>query len=148
MALFSRQEEIDIVVFVVSVDDHPTESAHSFLRKESNEQAYLFIVVNKFDQIKQREVPKLWCWTRSGNLVLARTNDAWVTAEVAVNIANDYLLERIIPALTDAKEIPSGVVGQTASPQRWGLAHAVFAEARLVGGNMAKQVSFVGAHSP
>jgi hypothetical protein len=93
-------------------------------------------------------VPKLWCWTRSGNLVLARTNNAWVTAKVAVNIANDYLLERIIPTLTDAKEIPSGVVGQTASPQRWGLAHAVFAKARLVGGNMAKQVSFVGTHSP
>ena len=49
MALFSRQEEIDIVVFVVSADDHPTESAHRFLRKESNEQAYLFIVVNKFN---------------------------------------------------------------------------------------------------
>lgn len=58
MALFSWQEKIDIVVFVVSADNHPTESAQSFLGNESNEKAYLFIVVNKFDQIKQREVSK------------------------------------------------------------------------------------------
>ena len=55
MALFSRQEEIDIVVFVVSAENHLTESAQSFLRNASNEKAYLFIVVNKFDQIKNKE---------------------------------------------------------------------------------------------
>lgn len=54
-ALFSRQEEIDIVVFVVSAENHLTESARSFLRNASNEKAYLFIVVNKFDQIKDKE---------------------------------------------------------------------------------------------
>ena len=54
-ALFSRQEEIDIVVFVVSAENHLTESAQSFLRNASNEKAYLFIVVNKFDQIKNKE---------------------------------------------------------------------------------------------
>jgi mitofusin len=54
-ALFSRQEEIDIVVFVVSAENHLTESAKSFLRSASNEKAYLFIVVNKFDQIKNKE---------------------------------------------------------------------------------------------
>jgi mitofusin len=54
-ALFSRQEEIDIVVFVVSAENHLTESAQSFLRSASNEKAYLFFVVNKFDQIKNKE---------------------------------------------------------------------------------------------
>lgn len=54
-AVFSRQEEIDIVVFVVSAENHLTESAQSFLRNASNEKAYLFFVVNKFDQIKNKE---------------------------------------------------------------------------------------------
>lgn len=54
-ALFARQEEIDVVVFVVSAENHLTESAQSFFRNASNEKAYLFIVVNKFDQIKDKE---------------------------------------------------------------------------------------------
>ena len=54
-ALFARQEEIDVIVFVVSAENHLTESAQSFLRNASNEKAYLFIVVNKFDQIKNKE---------------------------------------------------------------------------------------------
>ncbi|KAI9507785.1 hypothetical protein F5148DRAFT_980885 [Russula earlei] len=54
-ALFARQEEIDVIVFVVSAENHLTESAQSFLRIASNEKAYLFIVVNKFDQIKNKE---------------------------------------------------------------------------------------------
>ncbi|KAH9066132.1 hypothetical protein EDB83DRAFT_2675051 [Lactarius deliciosus] len=41
-ALFARQEEID-------------ESARNFLKNASNEKAYLFVVVNKFDQIKNKE---------------------------------------------------------------------------------------------
>jgi mitofusin len=54
-ALFSRQEEIDIIVFVVSAENHLTESGQSLLRNASNEKAYLFFVVNKFDQIKNKE---------------------------------------------------------------------------------------------
>lgn len=54
-AVFSRQEEIDIVVFVVSAENHLTESAQSFLRNASNEKAYVFVVVNKFNQIKNKE---------------------------------------------------------------------------------------------
>ena len=54
-ALFARQEEIDVIVFVVSAENHLTESARSFLRNASNEKAYVFIVVNKFDQIKNKE---------------------------------------------------------------------------------------------
>ena len=54
-ALFARQEEIDVIVFVVSAENHLTESARNFLKNASNEKAYLFIVVNKFDQIKNKE---------------------------------------------------------------------------------------------
>ncbi|KAF5367309.1 hypothetical protein D9757_010096 [Collybiopsis confluens] len=54
-ALFARQEEIDVVVFVVSAENHFTLSAREFLSNASKEKAYLFIVVNKFDQIKNKE---------------------------------------------------------------------------------------------
>ncbi len=54
-ALFARQEEIDVVVFVVSAENHFTLSAREFLSSASKEKAYLFIVVNKFEQIKNKE---------------------------------------------------------------------------------------------
>ncbi|EJD39282.1 hypothetical protein AURDEDRAFT_116211 [Auricularia subglabra TFB-10046 SS5] len=54
-AVFARQEEIDVVVFVVSAENHFTLSAQDFLFNASNEKAYLFIVVNKYDQIRDKE---------------------------------------------------------------------------------------------
>jgi mitofusin len=54
-ALFARQEEIDVVVFVVSAENHFTLSAKEFLLNASNEKAYVFIVVNKYEQIKNKE---------------------------------------------------------------------------------------------
>jgi mitofusin len=54
-ALFTRQEEIDVVVFVVSAENHFTLSSKEFLWNASNEKAYLFVVVNKFEQIKNKE---------------------------------------------------------------------------------------------
>ncbi|KAK7030768.1 transmembrane GTPase [Favolaschia claudopus] len=54
-ALFARQEEIDVVVFVVSAENHFTLSAKEFLWTASNEKAYLFIVVNKYDQIRNKD---------------------------------------------------------------------------------------------
>ena len=54
-ALFARQEEIDVVVFVVSAENHFTLSAKEFLWNASNEKAYLFIVVNRFDQIRDKD---------------------------------------------------------------------------------------------
>ena len=54
-ALFARQEEIDVVVFVVSAENHFTLSAKEFLSTASKEKAYIFIVVNRFDQIKDKE---------------------------------------------------------------------------------------------
>jgi mitofusin len=54
-AVFARQEEIDVVVFVVSAENHFTLSAKEFLKTASNEKAYLFIVVNKFDGIRDKK---------------------------------------------------------------------------------------------
>ncbi|KAI0683095.1 hypothetical protein C8Q76DRAFT_662493 [Earliella scabrosa] len=52
--VFARQEEIDVVVFVVSAENHFTLSAKEFLMNASHEKAYLFIVVNKYEQIRDK----------------------------------------------------------------------------------------------
>ena len=54
-AVFARQSEIDVVVFVLSAENHFTLSAKEFLWNASHEKAYLFIVVNRFDQIRDKE---------------------------------------------------------------------------------------------
>lgn len=54
-ALFAREEEIDVVVFVVSAENHFTLSACEFLQNASNEKAYVFVVVNKHDQIVNKD---------------------------------------------------------------------------------------------
>ncbi|WFC98077.1 mitofusin [Malassezia yamatoensis] len=53
-ALFAREEQIDVVVFVVSAENHFTLSACEFLQNASNDKAYVFVVVNKYDQIKNK----------------------------------------------------------------------------------------------
>lgn len=54
-AIFARQEEIDVVVFVVSAENHFTISAKEFIWAAAAEKAYLFIVVNRFDGIRDKE---------------------------------------------------------------------------------------------
>ncbi|KPM34591.1 Transmembrane GTPase fzo1 [Neonectria ditissima] len=54
-AVFARQEEIDVVVFVVSASNHFTISAQDFISAAAAEKAYLFMVVNGFDTIKDKE---------------------------------------------------------------------------------------------
>ncbi len=53
-ALFARQEEIDVVVFVVSAANHFTLSAKEFIFNAAREKAYMFMVVNGFDNIKDK----------------------------------------------------------------------------------------------
>lgn len=52
--VFSRQEEIDLVVFVVSAENHFTLSAKEFITSAAHEKSFIFIVVNRFDQIKDK----------------------------------------------------------------------------------------------
>ncbi|KAK8933114.1 hypothetical protein H634G_07349 [Metarhizium anisopliae BRIP 53293] len=54
-AIFARQEEIDVVVFVVSAANHFTQSAKEFIYAAAAEKAYLFIVVNGYDTIRDKE---------------------------------------------------------------------------------------------
>ncbi|OAA43065.1 GTPase FZO1 [Metarhizium rileyi] len=54
-AIFARQEEIDVVVFVVSAANHFTQSAKEFIWAAAAEKAYLFIVVNGYDTIRDKE---------------------------------------------------------------------------------------------
>lgn len=53
--VFSRQEEIDLVIFVVSAENHFTLSAKEFITAAANEKSYVFIVVNRFDTIKNKQ---------------------------------------------------------------------------------------------
>jgi mitofusin len=52
--VFSRQEEIDLVVFVVSAENHFTLSAKEFISNAAHEKSLVFIVVNRFDHIKDK----------------------------------------------------------------------------------------------
>ncbi|KAJ6785898.1 hypothetical protein PWT90_05539 [Aphanocladium album] len=54
-AIFSRQEEIDVVVFVVSAANHFTQSARDFITTAAAEKAYIFMVVNGYDNIRDKE---------------------------------------------------------------------------------------------
>ncbi|KAF9993566.1 mitofusin [Entomortierella chlamydospora] len=54
-ALFARQQEIDVVVFVVSAENHFTLSGKEFLWNAANEKTHIFIVVNRFDSIRDKE---------------------------------------------------------------------------------------------
>ncbi|KAI8141230.1 hypothetical protein BJV82DRAFT_518706 [Fennellomyces sp. T-0311] len=54
-AVFARQEEIDVVVFVVSAENHFTLSGKEFLWNAANEKTHIFIVVNRFDSIRDKE---------------------------------------------------------------------------------------------
>lgn len=53
-AIFARQEEIDVVVFVVSASNHFTQSAKEFIQTAAAEKSYLFIVVNGYDTIRDK----------------------------------------------------------------------------------------------
>ncbi|KAB5589326.1 hypothetical protein CTheo_7233 [Ceratobasidium theobromae] len=53
-SLFARQEEIDVVVFCVSAENHFTLSGQEFLHSASKEKAYVFVVVNRYDQIRDK----------------------------------------------------------------------------------------------
>ncbi|KAI1500417.1 putative mitochondrial fission protein [Biscogniauxia marginata] len=54
-AIFARQEEIDVVVFVVSAANHFTQSAKEFIWAAAAEKAYIFMVVNGYDTIRDKE---------------------------------------------------------------------------------------------
>lgn len=54
-ATFTRQPSIDVVVFVVSAANHFTLSAKEFILTAGQEKARMFIVVNRFDEVRDKE---------------------------------------------------------------------------------------------
>lgn len=53
--VFGRQEEIDLVIFVVSAENHFTQTAKDFVSDTAREKSLVFIVVNNFDKIRNQE---------------------------------------------------------------------------------------------
>lgn len=54
-SLFSKQQEIDVIVFVVNAENHFTLSGKEFLETATKEKAFVFIVVNRSDSIRRVE---------------------------------------------------------------------------------------------
>lgn len=74
--VFSRQEEIDLVVFVVSAENHFTLSAKEFITTAANEKSFIFIVVNRFDNIKNKDKCKTRIMDQVADLSPATHKDA------------------------------------------------------------------------
>eukprot|EP00842_Homolaphlyctis_polyrhiza_P003435 jgi/Hompol1/4092/HPOL_003465-RA len=55
MSLFAKQEEIDVIVFVVNAENHFTLSGREFLATATKEKAFVFVVVNRFDMIRRKD---------------------------------------------------------------------------------------------
>ncbi|KAH9950652.1 hypothetical protein B0H21DRAFT_706220 [Amylocystis lapponica] len=75
-AVFARQEEIDVVVFVVSAENHFTLSAKEFLTTAAKEKSYVFIVVNKYEHIRDKAKCRRLVLEQIKNLSPATYEDA------------------------------------------------------------------------
>ncbi|QLL30857.1 hypothetical protein HG536_0A06720 [Torulaspora globosa] len=53
--VMSRQEEIDLVIFVVNAENQLTLSAKDFIALASREKKFMFFVVKKFDRIRDKQ---------------------------------------------------------------------------------------------
>lgn len=82
--VFSRQEEIDLVVFVVNSENHFTLSAKEFIAAAAAEKRYVFIVVNKFDNIRDKEK----CSNRILDQVKSLSPDTWKDAKEFVHFVS------------------------------------------------------------
>ncbi|GAA6016168.1 hypothetical protein JCM11491_003750 [Sporobolomyces phaffii] len=88
-ALFARQSEIDVIVFVVSAENHFTLSAKEFLWNASREKAYVFIVVNKWNGIRDKKK----CMARVGEQIKQLSPATWDNRQELVHFvdAADYV---------------------------------------------------------
>lgn len=93
--VFSRQEEIDLVIFVVNSENHFTLSAKEFIAAAAAEKRYVFIVVNKFDNIRDKDK----CISRILDQVKSLSPDSYKDAKNFVHFVSS----------TDAlSDIPGG----------------------------------------
>ncbi|BGP18104.1 hypothetical protein JCM10213_001417 [Rhodosporidiobolus nylandii] len=101
-ALFARQPEIDVIVFVVSAENHFTLSAQEFLLATTQEKAHVFIVVNKWSGIRD----KARCMRLVGEQIRALAPATWENRAELVHFvdAADYVDEEGKPAEVAASE--------------------------------------------
>ncbi len=83
-AVFAQQSEIDVIVFVVSAENHFTLSAKEFLWNASREKAYVFIVVNKWAAIKD----KARCMRLVGEQIKQLSPATWEAREELVHFVD------------------------------------------------------------
>ncbi|GAA6031281.1 hypothetical protein JCM8097_005582 [Rhodosporidiobolus ruineniae] len=95
-ALFARQPEIDVIVFVVSAENHFTLSAQEFLKETRREKAHVFIVVNKWGGIRD----KARCMRLVGEQIKELSPTTWENRQELVHFvdAADYVDEEGKPA--------------------------------------------------
>lgn len=100
-ALFARQSEIDVVVFVVSAENHFTLSAKEFLWSAAQEKAYVFVVVNKWNGIRD----KRRCMRVVGEQIRQLSPKTWDNREELVHFvdAADVFDDQGVP-IPDAPE--------------------------------------------
>lgn len=55
MAVMATQDEIDAIVFVVNAENHFTQSAMEFIAEAGHEKPYMFVAVNKYDMIRNKD---------------------------------------------------------------------------------------------
>lgn len=53
--VFAHQDDLDAIIFVINAANHLTLSAREFLERAAREKAFIFVVVNKFDEIGNQE---------------------------------------------------------------------------------------------
>ncbi|KAI7886905.1 hypothetical protein K492DRAFT_155386 [Lichtheimia hyalospora FSU 10163] len=102
-AIFARQEEIDVVVFVVSAENHFTLSGKEFLLNAANEKTHIFIVVNRFDSIRDKERCKRLVLEQIRQLSPATYADAEDLVHF-VSAGNIDISEQGTPKAVDAPE--------------------------------------------
>ena len=67
LAMFARQEEIDVVVFVVNAENHFTLSGREFIKTATEEKSHIFFAIHRFDCIRDNN--------RCRNAILAQVKD-------------------------------------------------------------------------
>ncbi|KAK4048165.1 mitofusin [Microbotryomycetes sp. JL221] len=106
-ALFARQSEIDVIVFVVSAENHFTLSAKEFLWNASREKAHVFVVVNKWNGIKDKKR----CLRVVGEQIKQLSPKTWENRDElvhfvdAADVVDESSIEGATSASTEADEM-------------------------------------------
>ncbi|EIM19351.1 hypothetical protein WALSEDRAFT_34123 [Wallemia mellicola CBS 633.66] len=90
-ALFARQEEIDVIVFVLSAENRLTLSAKEFLVNASHEKACVFCVVNGWDRISEKNKEK--CKKGVLDQLKSISHETWMDREELVHFVDSTSVE-------------------------------------------------------